>query len=323
MPSHSPLRRSPPALRFLLALHLLAFSAATALGPARGMRMAPDVSVLLDDHDPLAAALSPVVYLHPSEQLLPSDPLVFLAGSRLVWAHDDSCRDHLVAGHIDPHRLGAGGYQHRESERALLHCDHDGHAIGSNSNARPRTREVGEEGFFLDLQQRQVRAGIGVTAPVLYYHVPGRYIVYWFFYAYNDGGPFDHEGDWENITVHLDAQDRPTEVAFFAHGRPRVYPWDGIDREGSHPVVYSAKGSHASYARPGFHLAIPGFDSTSAGPKWRTWRHLRNVVREDWWGYGGAWGEVGEIAATTGPQGPSPYKIGLPLEWWDAAVAAN
>ena len=83
---------------------------------------------------------------------------------------------------------------------------------------------------------------------------------YWFFYAYNDwaggyGGFNDHEGDWEGFHVFfkLDAGNRPIEppayVCYLGHHSRITKPWDHPDvkKVGTHPVIYVAAGSHASY----------------------------------------------------------------------------
>ena len=85
-------------------------------------------------------------------------------------------------------------------------------------------------------------------------------IQYWFSYAYNGdittGADFEHEGDWEHITVRLDDDNLADEVAYYQHYcQPEIKTWEemetgfgtrtGLD-EGTHPIVFSAKGGHAS-----------------------------------------------------------------------------
>lgn len=83
---------------------------------------------------------------------------------------------------------------------------------------------------------------------------------YWFFYAYNDWGTSyegfnDHEGDWEGFHVFfkLDAGNRPIEppayVCYLGHHSRITKPWDHpeVEKVGTHPVIYVAAGSHASY----------------------------------------------------------------------------
>ncbi len=93
---------------------------------------------------------------------------------------------------------------------------------------------------------------------------------YWFFYAFNDwrsgfNGANDHEADWEQVLVYLDADAdgcaNPVWAAYAQHdyhGRDLRRRWDDaeqLDLVGDHPVVYAGAGSHASYFRPGEYLA--------------------------------------------------------------------
>ena len=102
---------------------------------------------------------------------------------------------------------------------------------------------------------------------------------YWFFYAFNDwrsgfNGANDHEADWEQVLIYLDADADKRAVPVWAafaqhdyHGRDLRRRWDDLgelDRVGDHPVVYAGAGSHASYFRPGEYLAeqelkVPSF----------------------------------------------------------------
>jgi hypothetical protein len=91
---------------------------------------------------------------------------------------------------------------------------------------------------------------------------------YWFFYCFNNWrtgfhGLNDHEGDWEMVTLYLypnEAGDwQPEWVAYAMHdfeGDDQRRRWDDpeVEREGEHPVVYAAAGSHASYFSPGEYL---------------------------------------------------------------------
>ena len=89
-----------------------------------------------------------------------------------------------------------------------------------------------------------------------------------------------------------------------AHGKPTYYPMDEIKFNHGHPIVYSAKGSHASYNRVGnFHTI--GVDKTrDGGYKWKTWKHCLPLKDQPWRQFAGAWGEVGTARSTTGPLGP-------------------
>jgi hypothetical protein len=85
---------------------------------------------------------------------------------------------------------------------------------------------------------------------------------YWFFYPLDDWHNsltkpllwHMHEGDWEEVSVALDAGDRPLSVAASQHDIGVVRDWQRVRVTGGmHAVVYVALGSHANYFSPGFH----------------------------------------------------------------------
>lgn len=267
--------------------------------------------------------LAPLVYLHPDERHLPMSAATFLRHARLRWSHDQGCGDHQLAdvGQVRDALLGGGGYRHQLARRVtLLRCADEGRTVSSSEHTRPRDGVAGNEGFFLDLDNAY-RGGEGPTAPSYYEYQRGRFVTYWFFYgnshlAVRGGDLVAHEGDWERISIHLDAQDRPTEVAFWAHSGSRVVPWSQVRRRGTHPIVFSASESHASYPAAGSHDIGWGLrDITATGAAWPTWNNLVNVRDRGWYGFGGAWGEVGNISDTTGPLGPSRYKCASVAAW--------
>jgi hypothetical protein len=110
---------------------------------------------------------------------------------------------------------------------------------------------------------------------VIYYHVvraSGRILIdYWFFFRYNDapfGTTFDHQSDWEGVTVAIDETDQSTFdwAAIASHeGVYRYFREDlscggpaagrgtcGTDdaRAGERLNVFVANGTHASYPFP-------------------------------------------------------------------------
>ena len=105
------------------------------------------------------------------------------------------------------------------------------------------------------------------AAPVVYgavFRTNGRTALqYWLFHAFDLWSPFVpqsadywklHEGDWEAVTVLLDANGRPTEVGASRHCGGARRAWAKVERRGFRPVVYAALGSHALYFRAGRYL---------------------------------------------------------------------
>ena len=82
-----------------------------------------------------------------------------------------------------------------------------------------------------------------------------------------------------------------------------------------YPVVFVAKGSHASYPKAGLTTQcvaggrLCSVDIHQQGKPRATWLGpLQDVAAEPWYGFGGAWGAVGSLDDFTGPLGPSRYK---------------
>ena len=305
---------------------------------------------------------APMVYLHPDEKYWPENPVTFIHNSSLNWFHEGGCGYQEVAarGSVQAARLG------KESSTPYT-ASPDFPTInrascvpipGIEFQADDYTRPWDEkrkdynsfwkdsfyerEGFYLDQDDSDsVRQGIKSIpgnliypgAQVFYEYVPGQYVTYWFFYAYDDftfphpvlGNVSlqHHEGDWERISVQLDSSDLPLNVFYYSHSDGQIAYWQTIDKyEGTHPVVYSAKGSHASYPSEGLQQTqcyrdICAHDSTARGPQWLTWENLQKVEAQPWYNFGGAWGAVGAVDTPvgsffggdfTGPLGPSRYK---------------
>lgn len=196
----------------------------------------------------------------------------------------------------------------------------------------------------------------GVLNEGVFYRRTVNSIEYWIFYGYDPKpnvaaeGLLGHEGDWENIEVVFEngfAND-PTKVIYNGHGcETGVTDWEqgrghyplglfhgtnagSVERTLTHPHVYVAKGSHASYPRgdvfvdtetftSGFCEAPRGlFDETSdqlAG----TVIDVVEVDQRSWSTYAGGWGDVsrGPLIGEpgSGPAGPKFKGTGPPVEF--------
>ena len=187
----------------------------------------------------------------------------------------------------------------------------------------------------------EVRAGSAdphdwVTYVHVYPRVDGGINVqYWFFYPYNRAPLFfDHEGDWEHVTVDLAPGGAPRAVYFSEHGNnsPGVYrAWADVRRLGDHPIVLSARGTHASYPDQS---SVAWFDHASqcrdveacADPVWRTWQAggLANVGERgatfgegDVLAYAGRWGGDGHfLRSRAAPESP-PHQGGFQSAGFD------
>jgi hypothetical protein len=201
-----------------------------------------------------------------------------------------------------------------------------------------------EEGFYLDLLSDSkdgdpplVRRGSDrVFGDVSAYYetetLDGRWprkvrVTYWLLYGYGKalgsrGGELvGHEGDWERVQVLVSRRGprrwKPVSMTLGDERAARKVPWTELERSGSHPVIYSARESHALYPEDGRHQrrvpvvggASIAYDETATCDDclaWRTWRRLHPVAREPWYGFGGGWGFSLDADASSGPLGPRP-----------------
>ena len=164
----------------------------------------------------LLARHAPLLVLHPAERFAPAPVETFLADSDLV----------------------AGRYDNR-------HCSaRDGLAALDCYDAADAAHAAAPVVYGATFRARDGRIALQ----------------YWLFYAYNLWSPTvpqtpdfwqAHEGDWEAVTVLLDAKGRPKSLGLSRHCGGATRAWTKAERRGSRPVVYVALGSHANYFQPG------------------------------------------------------------------------
>ena len=90
------------------------------------------------------------------------------------------------------------------------------------------------------------------------------WLQYWLWCYYNPKhllGWGRHEGDWEVVQVGLGAGGEPEVATYSQHASGEARDWDGVERQGDHPVVYVAPLSHACYFEPGAHPYPIGIDN--------------------------------------------------------------
>jgi hypothetical protein len=164
-----------------------------------------------------------------------------------------------------------------------------------------------DRGSEFGTRSRSAIAGLHTGVPVYYERVKRpRAMTYWLFYAYSvtAGAVGRHQGDWEGISICLGKDDRPTKIVYYQHKEIETRPWVWAPKVGTHPIVYSALGSHASYPQ-NLGRRTSTQDLTDEGPIWPSWIAPRDVLAEPWYGFRGKWGADGDS-----PRGPSPGRLG-------------
>jgi hypothetical protein len=186
-----------------------------------------------------------------------------------------------------------------------------------------------------------ISAGQPTTA---YAHVvaqpgkPGKLALqYWLYYVFNDWNN-KHEGDWEMIQIMFDASSAsealkrtPTEVGYSQHDGAEKADWDSskLEKRGTHPIVYPARGSHANFFTPSLwlgHSAQEGFGcDDTRGPSNLEQTHAvlmpdGQVAKDSpfaWLAYTGRWGQKAS-GPNNGPDGPNTKEQWTqPVTWAD------
>jgi len=156
------------------------------------------------------------------------------------------------------------------------------------------------------------------------------WLQYWFFYYYNAFeliGPLlsagNHEGDWEMIQIQLGADERPVRVAYAQHHGGQLAPWSAVQKAPSSadtPLVYVARGSHASYLNAGEHFTGVWFDHADGrGPKIDPALIMLGDGGPAWAVWPGTWGDTkatpGVAIDASSPVGPGHHgQWGDPLD---------
>ena len=267
---------------------------------------APTAAVLLARH-------VPILVLHPAEQVPPARVDGFL-------------------GDADLERRGTGGWE-------------------------PAPGALPAGGADLRLNQRACAAREGPAAtpcyvssqaahdptPVVYGAALRRgktiELQYWVWYPWDVYSPTVppgelwqvHEGDWEVVSVVVDASGRPLVVGYSEHGKGVRRSWNSAPRQGTRPISYVALGSHANYPTSGTQPFDPRVvdtlfisiirqngqvpaDHTARGRVVRPRLVPVSASSPPWMAFAGGWGEDGYLRvpggepqsySATGPKGPA------------------
>jgi hypothetical protein len=165
---------------------------------------------------------------------------------------------------------------------------------------------------------------------------------YWLFYPANIFSPTDpagafwlsHEGDWEAVTVVLDANERPLLAGLSEHCGGVRRDWSRVPRRGTRPVVHVALGSHANYFTNGAKVldrrcwpkearavflayAVPLLDHVAQGRTVDPAVVRVGASSPSWMAFQGTWGEdqyihfpdVAPLRYGTGPVGPAFHAL--------------
>ncbi len=161
------------------------------------------------------------------------------------------------------------------------------------------------------------------------------WLQYWFYYFYNDynlaGGLGLHEGDWEMAQLRIGPDgERPDLAVYAQHRQAGKASWGDVEKDKSNPdtpLVYVARGSHASYFHAGHHETEVWYDIADGLRK--TPKLTLEIIPEDlpgWLQWRGHWGDTQPRIPglhQPSPRGPLPHKQwNDPKKLVDDAVSA-
>lgn len=297
---------------------LLAEGAATAAAPAARATRTTSCTEDTASSSTLLTTYAPEVRLHPKEEYFPSSVDWYLKKAFLFQCKQSftpACK--LVETHPTSSTLGT--FSTNDSQNFLAECGilDDDFASCLSDNGLSKVRK-GEKSALET-----------PNPPVSYGHVIDcdgyTDLQYWLFYPYDKAiGPFgigwfvsmewSHVGDWEHVTVRIDDEQNVLGVFLSAHGKSES-KWYGFDEltkaSDTHPIVYSAQGTHANYRNSGKQpRSKRPDDHTGKGKKWKTWKSMVKVASsqiindQSWVTYSGRWGETSTLLGEESPRSP-------------------
>jgi hypothetical protein len=241
----------------------------------------------------MASRYAPVLQFTSGEQFYPTS-VDYIVSSSVLKRRYSNGSSSLVSSNFTAYTLGLFGDSDLFLENKLCTLD----AIAADYGAKAES--IGYYAYV------HVVAGNSSTV-----------IQYWLFYVYDNGPSNNHQGDIEVVQVFLDSEGNPTKALYSQHGSGQNAAWGYVEKSGTHPVVYVAKGSHANYFRPyqgrvGFENDVVGADGKTILPE-----SLELVVLgeqsshspdQSWLDFRGRWGFCGTNADVSlgraGPLGP-------------------
>lgn len=193
---------------------------------------------------------------------------------------------------------------------------------------------IGVEGQDYRAQYRRLRIARPDLKNVLYGHAVeanGRlWLQYWLWYFYNDYqlafGIGTHEGDWEMVQLRIDDPSGHPDVAVYAqHTYGEMRRWEDIEKvagQPDRPVIYVARGSHASYFDAGYHQTEAWYDIADGereAPKLRL--EILGADEPAWARWPGRWGDT--RPREKGIESDSPTGPGAKKQWDDPDTMLN
>jgi hypothetical protein len=268
------------------------------------------------EHDDLLKRFQPAVRYDSNEQFFADSAAQYMVnpGNELRRRRTDDAQGAVLAS-AQP--------EGDEPQLALAFLGPQSYADGSPVQEGDL---IGVRGKDYREQYRRLRIALPELNNVLYAHAieaNGRlWLQYWLWYFFNDYqlsfGLGTHEGDWEMVQFRMDADAGHPDVAVYAQHRfGQMRRWADIEKlpaEPDRPVIYVARGSHASYFEAGFHQTEAWYDLADGrreAPKLRL--EILGTDEPPWTRWPGRWGDT--LPRQKGLESDSPTGPGAKKQW--------
>jgi len=189
-----------------------------------------------EGREELIRKYAPVLYFAGGEEFFPIEVSSFLDHSTLMESSFMIFFDKKIQGSADS-LIKQPGYQSTDFYLKLN---------------RGLTESIAEQ--YKNVKERYRRVVYAAAFKVFNEHSVNYIIQYWFFLWGSDLGSRRiawHEGDWEMIMIHLDENFEPVRAGYSQHYYGEVLPWDKVEKETGHPVIYMSKGGHSLHFSAG------------------------------------------------------------------------
>lgn len=287
----------------------------------------------------MTRSYAPRIWWHPKEKAGPMDPITYVEHSSLWLRRRDGGDQRLAPkGKVDPSAIGW------ESTDSYAVSDRRVTPASIGPLTRPGDPEglPSGEGFYLRyegptklLEKSQDDSSIsgplfwrvGMMPREIPFVSSERVrvlIEYWYFSPFNEAtgvGVGNHQGDWESLAAIIELavdeggklQHWPKAFYLSAHEGGSWHCASDLNWVSSsasegirHPELFSALGTHATYAEEGDYGIFLIADRARKGHRWDAWQDLRPIAHQPYYGYSGAWGDIGIFLFMSGPLGPGP-----------------
>ncbi len=190
---------------------------------------------------------APIVFLNTERDWTRPGNVHWSLARMRMRMHHNNCSDTQITNYPNANNILTRAYRRRT--RGWWGCSWKTPWQYSNSSWHR------DDHYFLQYKNDNDHAGPSSASQwIVYGHVypggaGGYNVQYWFYYPYNDWFSYaNHEGDFEMITVTLDANQNMRGAYYAYHTSVTWFDKDVLARtDETHPHVFSADGSHASY----------------------------------------------------------------------------